>query len=166
MGKIEFNQIGWCLEEIPKVMSKLPSKVETNEEIILANDILSKVTNLSITLEKIIMDKNFRNILNKLEHQTIFEKIKFQAEHIEKLYNDLHHMLDFMNRYILNLRRELDEKDFKNWQNSASDITEMIVKDFGNEYYELKEEFKIILHTEEELKNLLVYEEHLENVLK
>ncbi len=159
------SQIGWCLEEIQIVMSKMPDKIDTNDQIILANDILSKVINLGITLEKIISDKKFKDILYKLEHQT-FEGVKFQAQHIENFFNELHQMLDMLSRYVLNLRKVIDNKDHVTWQNSAGDIVKMIILDFSNKYYELREEFKVVLHTQEQLRELQVYEQHLNKVLK
>lgn len=174
MGNENFNQIGWCLEEIQKVMAKLPNKIETNDDVILANDILSKVINLSMTLEKVITNKNFLNVLHTLENQVI-EGIKFQAEHIEKLFSSLNNALNDLDKYINQLKRILDKRGNSiipdnslksEWQKIAGNITHMIVDEFGTMYYELREEFKVVLHTEEQLKNLQIYEEYLKEVLK
>ncbi len=185
MGKNKFNSVGWCLEEIQIIAAKFPNEIESEENKTLANNVVLAIEKVSNILQLIVENENFKKVLGRLEKQISFEEIKFQAEHIEKLFDDLRHMLDFLNtRYIPNLKNILLGVSKDSWHNAASDITEMIIKDFGNEYYDLKEEFKIVLHTEEELlnllknhlpnsshleeelKNFLIYEKYLENVLK
>ena len=75
-------------------------------------------------------------------------------------------MLDLLNLDINILQDIIDRKDAKAWHYRAAMLPRTIVENFTTIYYELKEELKVVLHTEDQLKNLLIYEEHLENVLK
>jgi hypothetical protein len=64
------NQIGWCFEEMLKIIGgkNLPHSISYNNDIITAKDTLSKLFSVAITLDKLIMDKNLKQVLSGLEN--------------------------------------------------------------------------------------------------
>ncbi len=161
------NQIGWCFEEMLKIVGgkNLPHSIISNDDLITAKDTISKLFNVAVTLDKLVMDKNLKNILKSLENQS-FNDIKFQAEHIDKLFVELHKMILDLEKYLSGLQGVLDLKDNDLWKNHPPHIANMITFDFYHYYSDLREEFQTVLHTKEQLQNLLIYEEHLEHFLE
>lgn len=165
---------GWCFDEMNRLMGKdnFPKPLDTEDKVKIAQNTLVKLFDIEITLNKIITHDNFKSILFRLESYSD-EKIRLQAHQIDESFKGLHNMLDLLNRYLLNLKRLFDEKNFltdesirKELEGSMSDISEMIYYDFSTMYGNLKDEFNVVLHIEEELKNLMIYEHHSEEMLK
>jgi len=72
------SQISWCIEEMMRIMNgnNFPELLDTNDKIITAEKTLSKLMNFAITLDKMINNPKFKDILYKFENCNI-DNVKF-----------------------------------------------------------------------------------------
>ena len=160
------KSIGWCLDGIQTVMGDIPKTVSSQEDKKKAQDIIDKVQKYADTLAELILHSSFKNDIRQLEEEEdSMEGFRLQAHEIEKLFNDLKHMLYELDLYIQNLREIIDTHP-EQWGKKADQLVLMIDQKFGGEMGELRKEFKIAVRTKKRLISIVTYEEHLAELLK
>jgi len=156
--------IGWCLERIQVLMSRIPRALISQEDKEKANNTIDEVQKYANTLAQLILNPTFKKYLHQLENAPV-EGVRLRAHEVERLFKDLEHMLYVLNLYIKNLR-EIIINHPDQWSRKADQLVLMIDQKFGGKMGELRKEFKIALHTEEELKQIVTSEKHLAEFLK
>jgi len=159
------KHIGMCLDKIQIVMAHIPRTVISPEDKERASDVLDDVQEYTNTLNKLILHPKFKKNLRQLEKSSI-EGVRLQAHEIEKLFNDLEHMLYVLDltltelREIIALKHDEDEI-IKRWKRAYDKIVIMIYQKFNDERSELNKEFQIVLYEKKVLRELAINEKHL-----
>ena len=158
------KHIGWCLDRIQIEMAHIPKEVVSKNGKKKAKEILSNIEHYEDTLKKIITNSKFRSYLRKLEHAPE-EGVRLQAHEIDELVKDLEHMLQVLRLYIEQLFEIIQERP-EEWSKKADQLVLMIDQKFCGERGELRDEFKVAVHTEEQLRELEIEEHHMREFLK
>jgi hypothetical protein len=161
------KQIGWCIEELTRLTKgkNLPLYLKTNDDYIIANDTLSKVFNVALTLGKLVDNENFEKILFRLKDKDLNGE-KFNKNHIKKLFNELQLAVNDLERFLIALRRILDIKNHELWKIHTHNLIILLNTQFTLNYEDLRDEFNVPLHTKDELKKLGIFNEHLKYFLE
>ncbi|HIH12025.1 TPA: hypothetical protein HA241_07590 [Candidatus Woesearchaeota archaeon] len=158
------KHIGWCLDQIQIVMATMPKTVLSRQNTAKAKVILSEVQKYTNTLEQLIQNPNFKSSLHQLENSSI-EGVKLQAHEVERLFDDLKHLLLVLDLYLQQLWQILIAHP-EQWGQKADQLVLMIDQKFGGEMGELRQEFKVALYQLEELRKIVTSKEHLAEFLK
>jgi hypothetical protein len=160
------KQIGWCIDEMARLTfgKNLPLHLDSNEDYITAKDTLSKVFNVALTLGKLVENENFEKILFRLKGKNLNGR-EFKRKHIKKVFNDLQSAVIDLERYLIALSNLLDTGKYELWLNQKPELLMLLNTRFTLNYYELRDEFNVPLHTKNELKKLGIFNEHLKYFL-
>ncbi len=161
------KQIGWCIDEMARLTMGKNLRLNLNsiDDCIVVKDTLSKVFNVALTLEKLVDNDNFENVLHRLKGKTL-NGVIFNENHVKKLFTELQEAVIDLERYLIALRNVLDTGKKELWLNHPPDLIMLVNTRFTNTYYELRDEFNVPLHTKDELKHLGIFKEHLIHFLE
>lgn len=153
------KHIGWCLDQIQIVSSKMPLRLNSSDDKANAQAIINEVEKYANTLAEIITSPEYKLNLPAFKEAGL-KKLNMQAHEIEKFIQNIEHMLHLLDLYINELR-EIISQDPNRWNTKSQDLIHYIAKTFNDERYELNKEFKIALFTREEIEKMVTSEDHL-----
>jgi hypothetical protein len=164
------KHIGWCLNGIQIAFVNMPRDITSDSNKKKAREVIDKVQKYAHTLEDLINNPKFKQLIHKLE-QIPIGKVKLQAQKVEEIFKDLEHALQVIELTLKELNEILNimlmnEEEIIRWRKSYDKLVVMIDQKFGGDRGELRKEFEVSLHTSEQLKEIVRIEEHLAEFLK
>lgn len=156
------KHIGKCLDNIQIAFARMPKDLNSEADKKKARKIVKKVKGYAKTLEALVNNPHFEEILSKLKK---VELLQSQAYHIERLPADLQHLLHILDLYIEALTEIIEQRP-EEWSRKADQLVLAIHQKCGGERGELRQEFQIALYEEEQLKKLITSEKQLSELLE
>jgi hypothetical protein len=133
------KNIGWCLDNIQIVLSRLPKNINSKENKDKAIEIIDEVEKYTKTLEQLVENPKLSDYLSKLDKAPV-SGVRLESHEVEALLKDLGHIVYTLNLYIPELRVMIKKHSTTWWYKgkqtiiALTDLLNKNKKKLGKEY--------------------------------